>query len=663
MTRTTRLLAIAAMALVELALIGCSGDVTGGPRSIADLDSGMSAAERVLTSGGGNRTELCVKYQLLCEQGAALCGEGDNAERNERFCGGLETRCTVTRVSYCGPAADSGPQDARTPVADQPSAEDAQAVRDRATAPDSPTPGDRGMANDTVIKGDGGAPDAPKARDGASPTNDGPASVDSSSPSVDSAPPREAGPVAGPEISEVKASAITDRGATISWSLNEVATGQVEYGETRTYGLFSKKEPSLQYTAHTQLLSGLSAGTLYHYRVHSTNGAGGESISGDYTFTTNTVTPIPGGLYPPDVAMSASKAVPAFARPGYLTPVKEPTFGTTMMRITDAAALGASGVSHAYSKVQPWNKDGTLFVMGPYLLDGNTYAIKSKTFPRVGNMRWSYLDPNTIFGFGGGRAVRINASTEQSTTIASYTEYPWGSAPGNGLGFGEGNISWDDTYAALATQGAGGELVIKVLNLKTGSFESSKTFPITNGDDIDWVSMSPSGRYVVVLWRAGDLGVVSYDRVTLNKVANVFPYAAHGDLGYDMAGNEVAVQVVCGGDPNRSRSSVMMSRLDNGTQTVALSPFPGNYCGHISTRNVDRRGWAYLTDGGPTGEIYAVKLDSSGTVERFAHTRTTASTYEAQAKSAVSPDGTKVVWTSDWGTAGGEVHDYVVWQQ
>lgn len=38
------------------------------------------------------------------------------------------------------------------------------------------------------------------------------------------------------------------------------------------------------------------------------------------------------------------------------------------------------------------------------------------------------------------------------------------------------------------------------------------------------------------------------------------------------------------------------------------------------------------------------------------------STYEAQAKAVVSPDGTKVVFTSDWGVAGGEVNDYVTGQ-
>jgi hypothetical protein len=39
-------------------------------------------------------------------------------------------------------------------------------------------------------------------------------------------------------------------------------------------------------TSHSQALAGLLAGTLYHYRVHSTNAAGAQGISSDFTFIT-----------------------------------------------------------------------------------------------------------------------------------------------------------------------------------------------------------------------------------------------------------------------------------------------------------------------------------------------------------------------------------------
>src|SRR5687768_9532985 len=47
-----------------------------------------------------------------------------------------------------------------------------------------------------------------------------------------SAPPPDAGVATAPVVSNVQVSAITQGGATISWSLNQFATGQVEYGLT-----------------------------------------------------------------------------------------------------------------------------------------------------------------------------------------------------------------------------------------------------------------------------------------------------------------------------------------------------------------------------------------------------------------------------------------------
>ena len=75
---------------------------------------------------------------------------------------------------------------------------------------------------------------------------------------------------------------------------------------------------------------------------------------------------------------------------------------------------------------------------------------------------------------------------------------------------------------------------------------------------------------------------------------------------------------------------------------------------HGSARNTLRPGWFYVTYGrGQPGmrfnaEIVAVKLDGSGTVERFGHYHSTASTYRAQAQAVPSPDGRRVLFASDW---------------
>jgi hypothetical protein len=72
---------------------------------------------------------------------------------------------------------------------------------------------------------------------------------------------------------------------TISWSTDELATSQVDYGETTGYGLRSGPQPGMS-TEHSAVLTDLKGGITYHYRVRSTDAAGNETVSADRTFST-----------------------------------------------------------------------------------------------------------------------------------------------------------------------------------------------------------------------------------------------------------------------------------------------------------------------------------------------------------------------------------------
>src|SRR2546422_163 len=91
-----------------------------------------------------------------------------------------------------------------------------------------------------------------------------------------------------PKITSVGASAVTHEAATISWTTDEGADGQVEYGTTSTYGTATPISSTLV-TSHSIVLSGLRATTIYHYRVKSRDGWGNLAVSGDFTFTTDVV--------------------------------------------------------------------------------------------------------------------------------------------------------------------------------------------------------------------------------------------------------------------------------------------------------------------------------------------------------------------------------------
>jgi len=87
-----------------------------------------------------------------------------------------------------------------------------------------------------------------------------------------------------PTIGSVIVSGQTGTEATITWSTNEPSDTQIEYGTTAEYGSMTALDSSMT-VSHGQLLSGLTMGALYHFRVLSSDEAGNLAVSEDYTFT------------------------------------------------------------------------------------------------------------------------------------------------------------------------------------------------------------------------------------------------------------------------------------------------------------------------------------------------------------------------------------------
>lgn len=90
-----------------------------------------------------------------------------------------------------------------------------------------------------------------------------------------------------PVLSAILVSDITETSATVSWTTDEAADSQVEYGTETTYGNETTIDTNLV-TSHSVALSGLTADTMYHFRVHSEDASGNDAESEDHTFTTST---------------------------------------------------------------------------------------------------------------------------------------------------------------------------------------------------------------------------------------------------------------------------------------------------------------------------------------------------------------------------------------
>lgn len=114
--------------------------------------------------------------------------------------------------------------------------------------------------------------------------------------------------ITAPSVSAIASSSISSTAATITWTTSEAADTQVEYGTTTSYGTTTTLVTALT-TTHSSLLTGLSASTLYHYRVRSKDAVGNLTVSTDQTFTTSAAP----DTTPPTISALTSSGVTATA--------------------------------------------------------------------------------------------------------------------------------------------------------------------------------------------------------------------------------------------------------------------------------------------------------------------------------------------------------------
>lgn len=93
-------------------------------------------------------------------------------------------------------------------------------------------------------------------------------------------------------ITNVAAASITTSSATITWTTNQFADSQVEYGTTSAYGKITALNTTLL-SSHVEVISGLVSDTVYSYRVKSKTSGGTLAVSSNFTFRTLAAKPSP----------------------------------------------------------------------------------------------------------------------------------------------------------------------------------------------------------------------------------------------------------------------------------------------------------------------------------------------------------------------------------
>jgi len=388
--------------------------------------------------------------------------------------------------------------------------------------------------------------------------------------------------------------------------------------------------------------------------------------------------------------------VPTLAKPVFLSPIYPTPFSLKVMRIVGDSGTtitmtgGGSGTwgadaRHHYSDDQPWNADGTLLMLqnsgspSDLVLDGNTYQVISSGCGDGGYGRWH---PSLTHAYERVKAYGTQLWWYDIRTCVITRSWTLPIAAPGDIEMGP---SRDGRFIALssATQ-------VFVVDMDPqppfAPYPSQRLGPVydfsscgaPSGCTLDFTQVSASGRYVIVHFQGDWQQVLDVDPNTLALTPRPMPAAAPRCNGtaaqgfiYDLGHPDVTLnpfdnnedviigQEHCGNIGKtvngRLMGGVVMVRLRDGAVTSLTDPTNEAYPYHISARNLDRPGWVYVTYWPSPGqrfsdELVAVKLDGSGSVERYAHTHSdsNAGGYRAEPHGVPARDGRRILWASNW---------------
>ena len=362
------------------------------------------------------------------------------------------------------------------------------------------------------------------------------------------------------------------------------------------------------------------------------------------------------------------------AKPDYLTSYQDPVFDTEITAITDRSSQ--TGNAHPYPKQgSAFNSDASILRMGYRLYDTQTfgelpltaeksdaqaYALLGSPAHGSADIRWSKSDPHTMYVLDSGqkfKTVTLNPELNQTSETHLIDLSALGFSDIT-TGNNEGNLDFSDRTIVFAAKKDANDTVFALLyTIGNSDLNWTKALPrglwnrgFGDPDYFDWITVSPDADRLIV---SAENKIYSYD-MNLSHEIMLAPEAAHGDLGRDIDGNPVYVQFRF----DNGARGIWMYDL-NGASAIRLLPDKYNG-GHISCRNYLRPGWCYVnTSQESHKEVFALRLDPAapGTVERYAQTHTGIQN-RGCVQVNVSPDGTQVLFASDWDSGSADDYQY-----
>ncbi len=184
--------------------------------------------------------------------------------------------------------------------------------------------------------------------------------------------------IVSPAISSAAVTAVNTSSVTIQWITNEPSDTQVEYGTTTAYGTLTYLSPS-PILIHTQPLTFLKPGTLYHYRVRSKDPSGNLAVSGDNTFIT-----LGSPLFPaPQTSQEPSYDATFTLRESYVYPNPARHEATFRIKTGLADQVELRIYNAIGEKVQEANMTETIIVDGQYAYECKLTGLASGVYVYV----------------------------------------------------------------------------------------------------------------------------------------------------------------------------------------------------------------------------------------------------------------------------------------
>ncbi len=315
---------------------------------------------------------------------------------------------------------------------------------------------------------------------------------------------------------------------------------------------------------------------------------------------------------------------------------------------------GEDGTRHHYARRSAIDPFNTYIILQDFLYELKTFQPITKV-PFGYEYVVSQKSKHEFFGFVGNKLSRWNASTDSITEI-------WAAPSGSEYTIGqwEGEQSWDDRYIPVVWKD-GGSQQLAIVDIAAGRPVGQMNVE-SAGSGFNWADISPLGTYVLI---GNSDGVFRYniDLTNKTKLNTTSSGNAHGDVLFDVAGNEVFAQEghFYDGDISYTtlKSNVLhrMNVVDASTQSGVKYP---NAASHISgqARDVQGRLFVSLQDTSGMASMFTVDLVPGQTkVQSWGHSHTSGDSYASEAKATISNDGKTIVWSSN--LMGGTTNEYL----